>query len=155
MYVHAVIMSLCVHVHVHLVVKLPAPVFIPMQSGATASGGGGAEGIPGLSEMLGSLDFSSEDGEDGLMKAMSGMMDQLLSKDVLYPSLVDLCAQYPEWLASHRDEISAEDLARYGRQLEVMRAICGEFEAERERDSSEVKHARTERILQLMQQVST
>ena len=104
--------------------------------------------------MLGSLDFSSEDGEDGLMKAMSGMMDQLLSKDVLYPSLVDLCAQYPEWLASHRDEISAEDLARYGRQLEVMRAICGEFEAERERDSGEVKHARTERILQLMQQVS-
>ena len=43
--------------------------------------------------MLGQLDLGSEEGEDGLMKVMQGMMATLLSRDVLYPSLTDLCKQ--------------------------------------------------------------
>ena len=52
-------------------------------------GGGAAD----LSAMLGQLDLGSEEGEDGLMKMMQGMMATLLSRDVLYPSLTDLCKQ--------------------------------------------------------------
>jgi hypothetical protein len=43
--------------------------------------------------MLGKLDLGSEEGEDHFMKMMQGMMSTLLSKEVLYPSLVDLCKQ--------------------------------------------------------------
>ena len=43
--------------------------------------------------MLGQLDLGSEEGEDQLMKMMQGMMATLLSKDVLYPSLKELCKQ--------------------------------------------------------------
>ena len=43
--------------------------------------------------MLGKLDLGSEEGEDHFMKMMHGMMSTLLSKEVLYPSLVDLCKQ--------------------------------------------------------------
>ena len=52
-------------------------------------------GNPGdLSSMLGQLDLGSEEeGEDGLMKMMQGMMTTLLSREVLYPSLTDLCKQ--------------------------------------------------------------
>ena len=34
-----------------------------------------------------------EDGEDGLVKMMEGMMGTLLSRDVLYPSLTEICKQ--------------------------------------------------------------
>ena len=37
--------------------------------------------------------MSSDDSEDQLMKMMQGMMNTLLSKEVLYPSLTDLCKQ--------------------------------------------------------------
>ena len=43
--------------------------------------------------MFGQLDLGSEEGEDQLMKMMQGMMSTLLSKDVLYPSLKELCKQ--------------------------------------------------------------
>ena len=47
----------------------------------------------GLGDMFGQLDLGSEEGEDQLMKMMQGMMSTLLSKDVLYPSLKELCKQ--------------------------------------------------------------
>lgn len=43
--------------------------------------------------MLSQMDLGSEEGEDHFMKMMQGMMSTLLSKEVLYPSLVDLCKQ--------------------------------------------------------------
>ncbi len=53
----------------------------------------GGEGGGGLSELLGGLDLNAEGGEDSLMQVMEGVMSTLLSKDVLYPSLSDLCSQ--------------------------------------------------------------
>ena len=53
----------------------------------------GPSQLEGLGDMLGQLDLGSEEGEDHFMKMMQGMMSTLLSKDVLYPSLVDLCKQ--------------------------------------------------------------
>lgn len=47
----------------------------------------------GLGDMFGQLDLGSEEGEDQLMKMMQGMMSTLLSKEVLYPSLKELCKQ--------------------------------------------------------------
>ena len=60
----------------------------------SAQGGAGA----GLGDMFGQLDLGSEEGEDQLMKMMQGMMSTLLSKEVLYPSLKELCKQasHPE-----------------------------------------------------------
>ena len=55
----------------------------------SAQGGAGA----GLGDMFGQLDLGSEEGEDQLMKMMQGMMSTLLSKEVLYPSLKELCKQ--------------------------------------------------------------
>jgi hypothetical protein len=58
-------------------------VFISDQGGVGA----------GLGDMFGQLDLGSEEGEDQLMKMMQGMMSTLLSKEVLYPSLKELCKQ--------------------------------------------------------------
>ncbi len=43
--------------------------------------------------MLGGLDLSAEGGEDSLVQVMEGVMSTLLSKEVLCPSLSELCSQ--------------------------------------------------------------
>ena len=42
---------------------------------------------------LGEGGEEGEEGEEGLVKMMEGMMSTLLSRDVLYPSLSDICKQ--------------------------------------------------------------
>ena len=64
------------------------------------------------------------------------------------------CSQYPEWIGAHRDKLSDTDYKRYSEQLEVMRAVCDEFEKEQASDSQEEKQARFDKVMQLMHQVS-
>ena len=68
----------------------------------SSSGGvGGASGEDGLPERLSQLLGQLEGGEggegegeeEGLVKMMEGMMGTLLSRDVLYPSLTEICKQ--------------------------------------------------------------
>ncbi|XP_064396190.1 peroxisomal biogenesis factor 19-like [Halichondria panicea] len=97
----------------------------------------------------GVLPEASEEDDDQLLKMMQGMMSSLLSKDVLYPSLTELCKQYPDWLSEHKAEISEEDYQRYSKQLEIMSTICTEFES----DSEEPAKATSDKILSLMQRL--
>lgn len=120
-------------------------------------GGASSEGDipPKLASMMSDLqlgDFPDGDGtEDGIMAAMQGMMNTLLSKEVLYPSLLDFCNQYPDWLQSHEEKLSPEDKERYMKQYEIMKTICGEFE--KETTGEEEESQKQENILQLMQQL--
>lgn len=58
---------------------------------------------------------------------MQGMMQSLLSKEVLYPSLKDLVEKYPQWLEEKKDTLSSEDFTRYSKQLELMEKVKGNF----------------------------
>jgi peroxin-19 len=116
-----------------------------IQKSSQQAEGGGTP--PNLTDMMNKLQLESIDGDEDILKAMEKMMGTLLSKDVLYPSIKELCNQYPEWLRSHEDSLSPEDRARYGKQLEIMTAICTEFEGQGE------EMEKQERILQLMQKL--
>lgn len=43
---------------------------------------------------------------------MQGMMQSLLSKEVLYPSLKDILEKFPEWLRENESKITAEEKER-------------------------------------------
>ncbi|RWS04121.1 peroxisomal biogenesis factor 19-like isoform X1 [Dinothrombium tinctorium] len=90
-----------------------------------------------------------------MLPLVTNMMQSLLSKDILHPALKDLTVKYPEWLDQNKDNVSAEDLKRYTKQLELMKQICAEFDAEREDDSGEVKNTRFQKVLALMQEMQT
>ncbi|KAJ8687865.1 hypothetical protein QAD02_023660 [Eretmocerus hayati] len=96
---------------------------------------------------------SLEDGATDFFPFMQGMMQSLLSKDVLYPSLKDLVDRYPAWLTEKRATLSVEDLSKYEKQLELMQKVCQELESEKEEDSEEVKKKRFETTLALMQEM--
>ncbi|XP_038135457.1 peroxisomal biogenesis factor 19 [Cyprinodon tularosa] len=91
-------------------------------------------------------------GDDGnILPIMQSIMQNLLSKDVLYPSLKEITAKYPEWLETNRSTLSAEDYQRYQQQAKVMGEICKLFEKEEE--ESEDKARTFECIMDLMQKL--
>lgn len=59
---------------------------------------------------------------------MDTMMQQLLSKEVLYEPMKEIGDRYPEWLESHKSELSSEDTARYTRQYDFIKQLCHAYE---------------------------
>uniref|UniRef100_A0A182R2J2 Peroxin-19 n=1 Tax=Anopheles funestus TaxID=62324 RepID=A0A182R2J2_ANOFN len=82
---------------------------------------------------------------------MQNMMQSLLSADVLLPSMRDLVAKYPPWLAEHGATLLKEDKERYEKQLVLMKEVCEELEKEKADDSAEVKRDRFQIVLEKMQ----
>lgn len=93
------------------------------------------------------------DGELDFLPLMQGMMQNLLSKDVLYPALKDLKEKYPAWLEENRASLPSEELDRYRKQYDLVCDVCSEYDAETSVDSDEVKKKRFEKLLSLMQQM--
>lgn len=85
---------------------------------------------------------------------MQGMMQSLLSAEVLLPSLKELLDKYPAWFEENKDKISAEDKDRYSKQQDLFKVICTELEKESPNDSSDVKNERFKIVLKNMQKVS-
>lgn len=101
------------------------------------------------------LDESAEGGggsEDGnILPIMQSIMQNLLSKEVLYPSLKEITGKYPEWLESNKASLSPEDYQRYEQQAQIMGDICSQFEKEGLEGTD--KDAKFESILDLMQRL--
>lgn len=105
-----------------------------MLSGVGAAGGGGND-------------------QNSFLPFMQGMMQSLLSKEVLYPSLKDILEKYPAWIEDNKDKVSAEELERYKKQQQLMEQVCGQLEKETESDTPEQKKEQFEKVLALMQKV--
>ncbi|XP_076004997.1 peroxisomal biogenesis factor 19 [Genypterus blacodes] len=91
----------------------------------------------------------SDDGN--ILPIMQSIMQNLLSKEVLYPSLKEITTKYPEWLDANKPSLSPEDCQRYEQQAKIMGEICQQFEKEDEEAAS--KERTFENIMDLMQQL--
>ncbi|KAK7497144.1 hypothetical protein BaRGS_00011674 [Batillaria attramentaria] len=114
----------------------------------------------GLEEQVGedelSQAFSAMSGEgqgDDFMPMMQGLMQTLLSKEILYPSLKEISAKYPAYLSENESQLEAGEQERYRKQYELMTSICVVFEEEEPEDTPEVKNQRFEKLMDLMQQM--
>ncbi|NP_001343443.1 peroxisomal biogenesis factor 19 isoform d [Mus musculus] len=105
-----------------------------------------------LMKAMEGLGMDEGDGEASILPIMQSIMQNLLSKDVLYPSLKEITEKYPEWLQSHQDSTPPEQFEKYQQQHSVMVKICEQFEAETPTDSEATQRARFEAMLDLMQQ---
>ncbi|TFJ98261.1 Elongation factor Tu [Platysternon megacephalum] len=106
-----------------------------------------------LAKAMDGLGLEEGDGEGNILPIMQSIMQNLLSKDVLYPSLKEITEKYPEWLRSHRDTLPEEQFGKYQEQHSIMGKICQQFEAEQATDSDAEQKARFEMVLDLMQQL--
>ncbi|XP_041849131.1 peroxisomal biogenesis factor 19 [Melanotaenia boesemani] len=99
------------------------------------------------------LDEGGEGGADdgNILPIMQSIMQNLLSKEVLYPSLKEISTKYPEWLETNKSSLSGEDYQRYEQQAKIMGEICNLFE--REGESAEDKERMFESVMDLMQKL--
>ena len=61
--------------------------------------------------------------------------------------------QYPAWLEEKRGHVADAEYEKREKQYRIVSEVCKEFEAEEDGETQEVKHARFERVLNLMQTV--
>ncbi|XP_034742870.1 peroxisomal biogenesis factor 19 [Etheostoma cragini] len=99
------------------------------------------------------LDEGGEGGgeEGNILPIMQSIMQNLLSKEVLYPSLKEITAKYPEWLDANKPSLSPDDYQRYEQQANIMGEICRHFE--REEQGAADKEGMFESIMELMQKL--
>lgn len=60
------------------------------------------------------------------------MMQQLLSKEILYEPMKEICDRYPKWLEDNKAKLTDEEYARYSRQYEFIKDLNQVYEAEPE-----------------------
>ncbi|KAF3857930.1 peroxisomal biogenesis factor 19 [Trematomus bernacchii] len=103
-------------------------------------------------EGLGLEEGGEGGGDDGnILPIMQTIMQNLLSKEVLYPSLKEITAKYPEWLEANKPSLSPEDYQRYEQQAKIMGEICNQFE--KEESGAADKDGTFEGIMDLMQKL--
>lgn len=78
------------------------------------------------------------------------MMQNLLSKELLYPALKDLSPKFEEWLVKNGPNLTKEDKERYERQICMINDIIKVFD-----DESLSNQERFERNLDLMEQMQS
>uniref|UniRef100_H3GM11 Uncharacterized protein n=1 Tax=Phytophthora ramorum TaxID=164328 RepID=H3GM11_PHYRM len=85
-------------------------------------------------------------GQSDFQDLVDGMMQQLLSKDVMYDPMKQICERYPEWLAEKESLLSKEDYERYGKQYQYFQQIVAAYESEPD------NYARLSELMQEMQE---
>ena len=100
-----------------------------------------SNGLPGL------------DNFDNLLPMMEGMMQSLLSKELLYTPMKDIAEKFPDWLADNRNKVSEEEFIKYNKQFELTKKICFLYEEETTSDSSVKKKKRFDKVMALMQEM--
>ncbi|XP_036148003.1 peroxisomal biogenesis factor 19 isoform X6 [Monomorium pharaonis] len=87
-----------------------------------------SESLQNEADVAAMLRQTSLDGDTGdILPFMQGMMEHLLSKEILYPSLKELSDKYPTWLEEHKTTLNTSDLQRYTKQSELMQKVLSWF----------------------------
>ncbi|KAH3669169.1 hypothetical protein WICMUC_005008 [Wickerhamomyces mucosus] len=67
---------------------------------------------------------------------LTDMLDQLVSKSILYDPLKDLSLKYPTWLTDNKDKISNDEFIKYELQYSIISDIVSKFEEDSYKDNS-------------------
>jgi hypothetical protein len=97
--------------------------------------GGDGDGLPGpnltdedLQRMASELEGLGPAG--GLASNVDGMMQQLVSKEIMYEPMQKICSRFPSWLDENTGRLSAPQLAIHRKQFEAFRRILALYDSE-------------------------
>ena len=81
-----------------------------------------------MTEMM--KEFEKMGEKEDFQDVINGMMKQLLSKEVMYTPMKQICEKFPVWLAEKESDLSTEDYERYGRQYQFFQKIVAVYDTE-------------------------
>ncbi|KAF9392073.1 Peroxisome chaperone and import receptor [Podila verticillata] len=99
-----------------------------------------------MAEMMKQMEGMAEGGD--FQNVLEGMMEQLMSKDILYEPMFDLQQKYPQWLKDNKDKISESEYARYEKQYGFVNEIVAFFDKP---DFDDKNETQSKSIIDLMQ----
>ncbi|KAF9436699.1 Peroxisome chaperone and import receptor [Entomortierella beljakovae] len=99
-----------------------------------------------MAEMMKQMEGLAEGGD--FQNVLEGMMEQLMSKDILYEPMLDLKTKYPQWLIDNKDKLPAEEYARYEKQYNYVKEIVDFFDRP---DFDDKSDAQAKSVIELMQ----
>uniref|UniRef100_A0A0D9VJ52 Uncharacterized protein n=1 Tax=Leersia perrieri TaxID=77586 RepID=A0A0D9VJ52_9ORYZ len=76
--------------------------------------------------------FEEFAGAQDMDSIVETMMQQLLSKEILYEPMKDIVEKYPKWLEENKSKISKEEYERYNKQLGLMMKLNEVYEKDPE-----------------------
>lgn len=65
---------------------------------------------------------------EGMDHLLDGLMQQLLSKDVLYEPMKELASKYPSYLLDHADALTPDQVSCYRSQLDCIQRLVLTYE---------------------------
>ncbi|KAI7877060.1 Pex19-domain-containing protein [Lichtheimia hyalospora FSU 10163] len=114
---------------------------------STPSMEGGDDAFMG--EMMRQLESMADSGE--FENLLEGMMQQLMSKELLYEPMKHMAENYTSWLEDNKDKISAADYERYQKQHELCKQVVAKYESPEFDDKNEAKAKELMDLMQKMQ----
>ena len=109
-----------------------------------------------VANMFSSLNFETDGGDsegNTFLPFMEGMMQSLLSAEILLPSIKELIEKYPKFLEENAAKLTTEDKERYGKQLALYKTIEGHLESEKADDTAVVKREKFKVVLDDMRKL--
>ena len=106
-----------------------------------------------LAQLLKEMQSGGTDGaenEEDFSKMLTGMMEQLTNKEILFEPMQELHDKFPTWMQKNESSVKADDLKRYQVQQRLVSEIVGKFNEKGYSDSNPVDR---EFIVNRMQQV--
>ncbi|TDG45407.1 hypothetical protein AWZ03_008173 [Drosophila navojoa] len=107
-----------------------------------------------IASMFGSLNLEGGESDgNSFLPFMEGMMQSLLSAEILLPSIKELLEKYPKYLEENDAKLSAEDKERYQKQMELYKVIEGHLQSEKPDDTPSVKREKFRVVLDDMRKL--
>mmetsp|Transcript_5603 Transcript_5603/g.5795 ORF Transcript_5603/g.5795 Transcript_5603/m.5795 type:complete len:320 (-) Transcript_5603:18-977(-) len=83
-----------------------------------------------MQDMMGQFEALGE--KEDYNEVIDGVMRQLLSRDLMYEPVKQVCGKFPEWLAVHRPHLSEKEYTDYGKQYQTFQKILAVYDTEPE-----------------------
>ncbi|KAI9007976.1 Pex19 protein [Phycomyces nitens] len=101
-----------------------------------------------MAELMKQMESLSDTGE--FENVLEGMMQQLMSKEMLYEPIRDLAKKYPSWLEENKTKLEKADYQKYSSQYSVCQEIVAKYEAP---GFDEKNESQSKEIMDLMQKM--
>jgi peroxin-19 len=74
--------------------------------------------------------FQSLGDKEDYHDVVDGVMRQLLSKDLMYEPVKQICEKFPEWLAMHKKNLTQNEYEAYGKQYQTFQKLLATYDIE-------------------------
>lgn len=123
---------------------------------ADEADGASADSFAQLQDLLASLAGEPGEGGEGdddgqLSGVLQGLMQSLMSKEILYEPMKDLGEKYPEYIEQHKATLKPDELKRYQDQSALVGRIVAIFQTPGYSDEDPVRSAEVLTLMNEMQ----